>query len=42
MFAEMNPMPVTQAGSDRPDRKKSREDFTARRRANPIPRTNEK
>jgi hypothetical protein len=39
MLAEMNPMPVTQAGRDRPDRKKSSDDFTPRLRANPMPRT---
>ena len=37
MFAEMKPIPVIQAGNDRPDRKKSRDDLTARFRANPMP-----
>jgi hypothetical protein len=38
-LAEMNASPVTHAGSERPDRKKSRLVETERRAANPIPRT---
>jgi hypothetical protein len=38
-LAEMNARPVTQAGSERPERKKSRLVETERRAANPIPRT---
>ena len=41
-FAEMNASPVTQAGSDRPDRKKSRLSDTRRRAAKPISRTTAK
>ena len=35
----MNARPVTQAGSERPDRKKSRLVDTERRAAKPIPST---
>ncbi len=38
----MNASPVTQAGSDRPDRKKSIESDTERRAITPMPRTNPK
>ncbi len=38
-LAEMNARPVTQAGSERPDRKKSRLVDTERRAAKPIPST---
>src|SRR6266545_648016 len=41
-LAEMKAMPVTQAGSERPERKKSVEVAIARRRAKPIPITNAK
>lgn len=41
-LAEMNARPVTQAGSERPDRKKSRLDDTDRRAISPMPRTNTK
>jgi hypothetical protein len=41
-FAEMNAMPVIQAGSDRPDRKKSRLSETRRRATTPIPSTTTK
>ena len=41
-FAEMNAMPVIQAGSERPDRKKSVEVCTSRRSAKPMPITNVK
>jgi hypothetical protein len=35
----MNASPVIHAGSERPERKKSRSVFTSRLAANPIPRT---
>jgi hypothetical protein len=38
----MNANPVIQAGSDRPDRKKSRPLWTWRLAANPIPSTTTK
>jgi len=38
----MKARPVIQAGSDRPDRKKSPDVFTARLSANPIPMTKAK
>ena len=38
----MNARPVTQAGSERPDRKKSRLSDTRRRAANPISSTTAK
>ena len=38
-FAQMNAIPVTHAGSDRPDRKKSADVVTSRRSANPMPMT---
>ena len=38
----MNASPVTHAGSDRPDRKKSSESEMARRAMNPMPSTNAK
>ena len=38
-LAEMNARPVTHAGSERPDRKKSSELDTERRAAKPIPST---
>ena len=38
----MNARPVTQAGSERPDRKKSIESDTERRAITPMPRTNPK
>ena len=41
-FAEMKARPVTHAGSDRPERKKSSEPETDRRAAKPIPRTTTK
>jgi hypothetical protein len=41
-LAEMNARPVTQAGSDRPERKKSRLSDTRRRAAAPISRTTAK
>jgi hypothetical protein len=41
-FAEMNARPVTHAGSDRPDRKKSIESEICLRAIQPIPRTNAK
>jgi hypothetical protein len=41
-FAEMNARPVTQAGSERPERKKSRLVETDRRAAKPMPRTTTK
>ncbi len=41
-LAEMNARPVTQAGSERPDRKKSTESETWRRARRPMPRTNTK
>jgi hypothetical protein len=42
MFAEMKPIPVIHAGNDLPERKKSRDERTARLSANPMPRTNRK
>ncbi|WP_448640633.1 hypothetical protein [Geodermatophilus sp. URMC 63] len=41
-LAEMNARPVTHAGSDRPDRKKSRLSDTRRRAAAPISSTTAK
>ena len=41
-LAEMKARPVTQAGSDLPDRKKSTESETCRRAMNPMPSTNAK
>src|SRR4051794_29312652 len=41
-LAEMNANPVTQAGSDRPARKKSTEELTTRFSAKPIPITQTK
>jgi len=41
-FALMNASPVTHAGSERPDRKKSRLLDTDRRAIRPIPRTKTK
>ena len=41
-LAEMNASPVTHAGSDRPDRKKSRESDTCRRASKPMVSTNAK
>ena len=41
-FAEMNARPVTQAGSERPERKKSIELETDRRARRPIPSTKTK
>ena len=41
-LAEMNASPVTHAGSDRPERKKSTELETWRRASTPIPSTNPK
>jgi hypothetical protein len=41
-LAEMNARPVTQAGSDRPDRKKSRLVLIERRAAKPMPSTTTK
>ena len=41
-LAEMNASPVTQAGSERPDRKKSRLFEIDRRAASPMPSTNAK
>ena len=41
-LAEMNASPVTQAGSDRPERKKSTESETWRRAISPMPRTTAK
>jgi hypothetical protein len=38
----MNARPVTQAGSERPERKKSDDVATARLRAKPMPITNTK
>ena len=38
----MKASPVTQAGSERPDRKKSIESDTDRRAMTPMPRTNPK
>ena len=38
-FAETNARPVTQAGSERPDRKKSALVLIARRAQNPMPST---
>jgi hypothetical protein len=39
-FAEINASPVTQAGIDLPEVRKSEELFMYRRKANPIPTTN--
>jgi hypothetical protein len=41
-FAEMNASPVTQAGSDLPDSRKSRLDATERRASSPMPSTRTK
>ena len=41
-LAEMKASPVTQAGSERPERKKSTESETCRRAISPMPRTNAK
>ena len=41
-LAEMKASPVTQAGSERPERKKSIESETRRRAISPIARTNPK
>ncbi len=41
-FAEMNARPVTQAGMERPERKKSVLRFTYRFNVQPIPRMNAK
>ncbi len=41
-LADMNASPVTQAGSDRPERKKSRLLDTERRAMNPMPSTKTK
>ena len=41
-LAEMNASPVTHAGSERPDRKKSRLSETRRREARPIAMTTPK
>ena len=41
-LAERKASPVTQAGIDRPDRKKSTLPFIVRLSANPIPRTKRK
>ena len=41
-FAEMNARPVTHAGSERPDRKKSMLDETRDLAMNPIPMTKTK
>ena len=41
-FAEMNASPVTHAGSDRPERKKSMLLETEARAESPIPSTNTK
>ncbi len=41
-FAEMNARPVTQAGSDRPDRKKSMDSDTRALAMKPMPSTNAK
>src|SRR3954467_10214190 len=41
-FAEMNANPVTHAGNERPDKKKSRLLETERRAANPMPSTTRK
>ena len=38
----MKAMPVIHAGSDRPDRKKSRSDLIDKRAMNPIPSTTAK
>jgi hypothetical protein len=38
-FAEMKAMPVIQAGSERPERKKSVEVWISRRSATPMPIT---
>jgi hypothetical protein len=41
-FAEMNASPVTHAGSDRPDNRKSRLDAIDRRASTPMPNTSTK
>ena len=41
-FAEMKASPVTQAGNERPDRKKSIESDTRRRARTPMPSTKAK
>ena len=41
-LAEMNARPVTHAGSDLPERKKSTESETWRRASSPMPRTKAK
>ena len=41
-FAEMNARPVTHAGSERPERKKSIESEIDRRAMTPMPRTKPK
>jgi hypothetical protein len=41
-LAEMKARPVTQAGSERPERKKSTESDTPRRAIRPMPRTKPK
>jgi hypothetical protein len=41
-LAEMNASPVTQAGNERPERKKSMEFETERRAMTPMPRTKTK
>ena len=41
-LAEMNARPVTQAGSERPERKKSSESEIERRAISPMPSTNAK
>ena len=41
-LAEMNARPVTHAGSERPDRKKSSESDTCRLASQPSPRTKAK
>jgi hypothetical protein len=41
-LAEMNARPVTQAGSDLPESRKSRLDDTDRRASTPIPKTSTK
>ena len=41
-LAEMKARPVTHAGSERPDRKKSTESETCRRASSPMPSTKPK
>jgi hypothetical protein len=41
-FAEMNANPVTHAGNDRPDSRKSRLDAIDRRASTPMPSTSTK